>query len=58
MYRKCNITKKSQKSMYLIPEVKAASDCNHREEDARHDQEADLDVGEQEECEEEDTDEA
>ena len=44
--------------LYLVPEIKSTSDCNHREEDTCHDQEADLYVSEQEECEEEDTNEA
>ena len=44
--------------MYLVPEVESAGDGHHGEEDARHDEEADLDVGEQEEREEEDADEA
>ena len=43
---------------YLVPKVESSRDGHHGEEDASHDKEADLDVCEQEEREEEDTDEA
>ena len=47
-----------QQAAYLVPKVESSRDGHHGEEDASHDEEADLDVGEQEEREEEDADEA